>query len=514
MNRFGFWFSIVILLSCFTSTAQAKDIAGLGTVHFATSCSKKAEGHFLTGLAALHSFWYEKAREEFQMAAGADPKSCTIALWGEAMTHNYPIWARPQDMKSAQKVLAKIPDKLDSLKAEERGLLRTLNKLYDSNLEWNERVTQYSHEMARLHQQFPEHLEIGAFYSLSLQDIKEPKAHKHMRLITAGAIGLELLKKYPRHPGALHYTIHAFDDPVHAPLALPAANVYADVSPDSSHALHMPGHIYVQMGNWQKALKVNQRSWDVSQQQDWHTLTWLNYAYLQMGQLKKSSELLAFAKQASEKHHHLLAHYYEMAAFHVVEGQLWSEATKLLDGWQQIEDHGMEHSQARFASALSAYNLKDKAALRRLAGECDKTLKQKAFSGRSAHFELQIRNLATMCVALYDFSHKRESKALSRLAELAGINANEYLAYGVPFEVIPIEEFAADLLDRAGKTTEAWASLESSFTRFVGRSRGLTLAEHLLGRLEQEEKATDFREQLKANWSQADPEWNRGLSHR
>ena len=54
----------------------------------------------------------------------------------------------------------------------------------------------------------------------------------------------------PKHPGAAHFIIHAFDDPDHAPLALPAARSYAGIAPSAAHALHMPSHIFVQLGMW------------------------------------------------------------------------------------------------------------------------------------------------------------------------------------------------------------------------------------------------------------------------
>ena len=62
-----------------------------------------------------------------------------------------------------------------------------------------------------------------------------------------------VLKAHPEHPGALHYLLHNYDDPAHASLALDAARVYAKVAPQSSHALHMPAHIFLQLGLWADA---------------------------------------------------------------------------------------------------------------------------------------------------------------------------------------------------------------------------------------------------------------------
>ena len=66
----------------------------------------------------------------------------------------------------------------------------------------------------------------------------------------AGAIAQRVFRANPDHPGAAHYVIHAYDDPVHAPVALYAAEKYSDIAPAAVHALHMPSHIFVQHGMW------------------------------------------------------------------------------------------------------------------------------------------------------------------------------------------------------------------------------------------------------------------------
>ena len=60
-----------------------------------------------------------------------------------------------------------------------------------------------------------------------------------------------VLQSNPGHAGALHYLIHDYDDPEHASLGLGAARSLAAIAPDSSHARHMPSHIFLQLGMWQ-----------------------------------------------------------------------------------------------------------------------------------------------------------------------------------------------------------------------------------------------------------------------
>ncbi len=40
------------------------------------------------------------------------------------------------------------------------------------------------------------------------------------------------------------------NDPDHAVLALPAARRYAEIAPAAPHALHMPSHVFLQLGMW------------------------------------------------------------------------------------------------------------------------------------------------------------------------------------------------------------------------------------------------------------------------
>src|SRR5207249_1444809 len=80
--------------------------SGLGAVDFPTSGSEKAQVHCLRGLAALHSFWYEEALDEFRQATAAEP-DFMMGYWGQAMTYNHPLWGE-QDTEAAHKVLDKV----------------------------------------------------------------------------------------------------------------------------------------------------------------------------------------------------------------------------------------------------------------------------------------------------------------------------------------------------------------------------------------------------------------------
>ena len=110
-----------------------------------------------------------------------------------------------------------------------------------------------------MYDKYPDDLEVKAFYALALLGT----SHSGRDIVTymrAAAVVEDVARANPQHPGAVHYLIHAYDDPAHAPLGLRYAEAYAKIAPSASHALHMPSHIYFALGMWDRAAEMNERS--------------------------------------------------------------------------------------------------------------------------------------------------------------------------------------------------------------------------------------------------------------
>lgn len=105
---------------------------------------------------------------------------------------------------------------------------------------------------------------MASFYSLALNGWGTTEQQTSI-LEAAAKIGYEVLQRNPKHPGALHYIIHAYDNPDFAALALATADKYAAVAPDAGHALHMPTHTYLALGLWDKVVSSNEVSWAAEQ---------------------------------------------------------------------------------------------------------------------------------------------------------------------------------------------------------------------------------------------------------
>src|SRR5689334_17931287 len=119
--------AVVGLALLLVVSVNAQQQSQLGRVEFPTSGSPAAQAHFLRGLAALHSFWYEEALEAFRESTKVDP-DFMMGYWGEAMAYNHPLWSE-QDLDAARQVIAKIKN-TPQLSARERAYLNAVKLLY------------------------------------------------------------------------------------------------------------------------------------------------------------------------------------------------------------------------------------------------------------------------------------------------------------------------------------------------------------------------------------------------
>jgi len=272
----------------------------VGVIDFPTSATGEAQNHFLRGVAILHSFGWKQAREQFHAAQAIDP-DFALAYWGESLAYNHPLVTNmdPTEPRKALERLAPTPEERIAKAPTERekGLMRAVEILWGDG-DHTKRRFEYMEAMGDLHEAYPDDPEIAAFYALSLLGVNRLNGNVTERYnIRAGTIALKLLNDNPVHPGAAHYTIHSFDHPINAPLALEAAYAFADIAPAVSHARHMPTHIFIQHGMWDLVSGHNQSAYDVAVEL-WepgdalgdavHSLDWGQYGDLQRGDYEKA----------------------------------------------------------------------------------------------------------------------------------------------------------------------------------------------------------------------------------
>ncbi len=280
-----------------TPPSEPVTVAGnLGETNFPNSGAAAAQPDFMRGLLLLHSFEFDAARESFRAAQAKDP-GFVMAYWGEALSHNMPIWGE-QDLEAARAVLQRLGPTREARMAKaaterERGYLASVEALYGDGAKV-ERDASFNRALGELARKFPEDLDARSFYALSWLGLSG-STRDTANYMRAAAEAEAVYEIDPRHPGALHYLVHAYDDPVHAPLGLRAARRYGKVAPAAAHAQHMPSHIFFALGMWDDAIEANVASLATARSQGqggYHALEWLAYAYLQQGMRDDAAKLV------------------------------------------------------------------------------------------------------------------------------------------------------------------------------------------------------------------------------
>jgi tetratricopeptide (TPR) repeat protein len=512
-------------------SASILPAAELGQVDFPTSGSPAAQASFLRGVAALHSFWYDEAADAFREAQKADP-GFAMAYWGEAMTYNHPIW-NEQDQDAARAALARLAATPEARTAKaptekEKAWLAAVETLYgqDEKTEKEARNHAYAEAMQSLHERWPDDLEAASFYALSLIGPAltngSTGADRDRDLMKAAAILEELMDRQPRHPGVLHYLIHAYDDPVHAPLGLRAARTYAQVAPAAHHALHMPSHIFVQLGMWPEAAASNEAAWAASvdwvqrrklsvEKEDFHSLSWLAYVYLQQGRVRKAAELLEVARDAAHgvSSPRVMSSLTGMESRHRLETGVETEGPPIAAHANMHAEHGhgangcggmnqaSPDGASLLAAGVAAVRKGDLAAAEKAASDLHALAGGDRENAAAGIMEKEIRALVLLV-------RSETEPSLTLLREAADLEDTLPPPSGPPSPMKPAHELYGEVLLQAGRAEEALKQFEASLLRTPNRSASLLGAARAAARKGDAETARRHYAALAAIWSQAD----------
>ncbi len=484
----------------------------VGTLAFPTAATGEAQQHFLRGVAILHSFGWKQAREEFQAAQRSAP-DFAMAYWGESLAYNHPLVSQ-MDPTEPRRVLEKLAPTAEERLAKaptqrEKGFLQAIEILWGEGDHAQRRIG-YMQAMERLYRAYPGDIEIAAFYALSMlsaavTDTGEPPpmpmaiatdehaghgavaaapsmapmprsiAGQRTRLnIQGGAITLGIFARHPNHPGAPHYTIHAFDDPLHAPLALDAALRYADIAPAVSHARHMPTHIFIQRGMWELVSEHNQSAYDAARDL-WvpgdemgdaiHAADWGQYGDLQRGDYAKAQTwirrmdamanqgtFIGMAERGPSRQARAVSTLDLMRARYIVESEEW-----------QVRPVTPESSPNELlATALSAYHLEDVETLQ----AAEASLSNRSLSGTADIIHKQIGALMHAAMGHAEPAIGLMNEAEAMIEALPPPN-------GAATPIKPVHELFGELLLDFGRTGEAAQKFDESLMLMPNRPRSL-----------------------------------------
>ena len=523
MKRFVVLAMVLVLVALSVAAQESQ----LGQVEFPTSGSKEAQAHFLRGLAALHSFWYEEALEAFRESTKVDP-DFAMGYWGEAMTYNHPLWSE-QDINPARQALMKIKETA-KMTDRERAYIAAVRELYGQG-DKATRDAAYSAAMEKIYLAYPDDLDAAAFYSLSLLGMAN--GTKGYRLqAKAGAIALDVYQKNPNHPGAAHYIIHAFDDPDHAILALPAARRYASIAPEAHHARHMPSHIFLQLGMWPEAAASNESAWESSDAwmkrknlsasvRDYHSLHWLLYVYLQQGRYNDAEKLLNLMKKVmseSTYDNKLRPGYYEnnyanMAAAFVIETGRWDLARELFPDKpattsDQAAMSGSHGSHGAMPTSGATYRMSSASVtlpffVRGLAAAMSGSATEPSIAGLQetrASGEIFALEIGALKASV----NKDHGRAIELMKQATALEEAMSAPSGPPGLIKPSHELFGEILLRADKPREAAEQFKIALLRQPNRARSLLGAARAAAQSGNQSGAQSLYTALLDQWKQAD----------
>ena len=477
---------------------------GVGRAHMETSCAPAVQARFDRALALLHNFWYARALTQFQEIQEADPE-CAIAYWGAAMTYNHPFWDAP----SPEDTAAAWADVQNGLKAQsqndgERMYVLAAAALYKDGGAGPKQARDeaYREQMAATHAKYPDD-ETTLFYGLSiLGTIREGTKGFEMQG-RAVALFESVYAHDPQHPGALHYLIHAYDDPVHAQTGLAVARAYAKTAAAVPHAYHMPSHIFTRLGYWDEAATTNENAWQISSDdvkatgepgalRDFHALNYLSYNYLQLGRYKdarKAVDLFAAEyaatanrktapdSQALQARHvrgrtifalpdRVLYGYFDTLARFIVESESWSDVPAL----PLIAPSSDFVVMKLHLEAMAAARRNDAATAKTKAAEM---MERARVPGQHPFVQQILTMQAREAAAAAAHAAGDAAGAVREMDAAVAIEDSIDSLSQPPYPIIPAHELYGSMLMEMGRPAEARKHFEETLRRTPGRPKAI-----------------------------------------
>jgi len=435
------------------------------------------------GISWLHSFEYERALAAFERAEKADRRAA-MAYWGQAMCYEQLLWGN-ENVEEARRILARARANgaLERASERDRAWLATLDPLFGDG-DRPSRLAAYAAAMAGLAAKYPDDSDAASFHGLALLATRtrglagaHPSAHADRtdaQLVgsaeqqQAARIFERVIEKHPKHPGALHYLIHTWDDAANAHKALAAARVYPSVAPESSHARHMPAHVFIQLGLWPEAIASDEGAAAAAEArvaadklpvtaQDFHPLSWLVYEYLQAGRdgdARSTVEKLRGAAHATQDPR-LLS----------MLGTLRTRVAVETGAWADLANPNFVNYEELFGVALAAAHRGDTPLAERGRVRLSELSKQPRYAERRVLLEI----MALQVGAALRATSADVDGALALLADATKAEQALPAAIGPPALIKPAQEQYAELLLEAGRPQEAIAQFEGSLARMRNR---------------------------------------------
>lgn len=493
---------------------QASGDRDLGAVDFDVGCDPAVRGDFDRALALMHHMMYQQSRAAFSAMAEANP-DCPMAHWGVAATLFQPLWPERPDEETLRRgrELTTTALELGPESERERLLVEATGAFFrdPGTGSYRDRINAWAEGMAQAVEAAPEDLDVAALYGLSLlakafgaegeqRDRLHDEAEKILR---------DVWEREQTHPGAIHYSIHATDVDGRAENALDMVEVYGKIAPEVPHALHMPSHIHVRLGDWDQVIEWNRRSSGVARDDEVngsisfhyiHAIDYMVYGYLQQGEDEKARAAMEEAMQAG-RHQPSFASAFHLAAMPArlaVEQRDWEAAMDLeprTPAHQPWDDAHWAEGLTWYARGLGAVHGGDLELARKAENRLDTLVEQARAAGEDGHadnIEVDRRILSGWLA----HATGNADAALDMMRSAAELEASMEKDPITPGALLPPNEALGDLLMELERPEQALQAYRDSDAIWPGRFNTLLGATRAARGAGDAETAEVFRQRL------------------
>ena len=244
-------------------------MAGYGNWHHPVSTKNaQAQAFFDRGLRQIYAFNHDEAARSFQRAAELDPK-LAMAYWGiaEAVGPNYNDPASEARFVQAHAAIEKAQTLAADASDADKAYIAALAKRFpaDPKSDLRAAAEQYRDAMRDMVKRFPDDLDAATLFAEAGMNLHpwglwHPDGTPEEGTEEIVATLESVIRREPNHLGAVHYYIHSVEASNSPERALAGANRLAELAPAAGHIVHMPAHIYIRTGDYEAALKTNQKA--------------------------------------------------------------------------------------------------------------------------------------------------------------------------------------------------------------------------------------------------------------
>ncbi|HEX6992772.1 MAG TPA: tetratricopeptide repeat protein [Gammaproteobacteria bacterium] len=503
---------------------------GLGDHQFPiTTSNPDAQVYFDQGIALLYAFNHDEAARYFRRAAELDPDA-PMPWWGLALAIGPNYNDTQVDEARARATFEAVQnarERAGRASPREQAYIDAVARRYaspDPASDWLAFHRDYSDAMREVAARFPDDLDAATLFAESLMMLRpwqlwtadgEP-APGTLELV---AVLESVLRRNPDHAGAHHFYIHAVEASPNLERAIPSATRLMTLVPGAGHLVHMPGHIFLQTGDYELAAETNENAIEADNafiertgatgmyplMYATHNVHFVAYARAQQGryeEAKAAAEEMVARIGDSDVEMQMLEGFRLYPLMVDLRFHRWGD---VIEAREPIAERALEHAFWRYARAMAYAGRGD---VRRAEAEQARFERERAdvpdesqYLANNKSADLLALASATLAAQIAEARGERD-RAIDewrRAVELErAVQYDEPPAWFYPVR----QSLAAALLD-GGRAAEAEAVFRETLTRYPRDGRLLFGLEQSLIAQDRMDEAGLVHAQFEAAWADA-----------